>query len=147
MYHSLKEKKMGGKDLNEEQKHEAMKLFAKWESVFSKTLLGIRHTKLVEHHIKLSDDQPFKEPHRRILPGLIEDVREHLQEMTDTGAIRESEGPYSSNAVMVGNKDGSIHFCVVFRKLNNYTIKYAYAIPRIEVSLHPLACTKYFFQN
>ena len=27
---------LDGNDLNEEQKHEAMKLFAKWESVFSK---------------------------------------------------------------------------------------------------------------
>ena len=44
-------------DLNEEEKHEAMKLFAKWESVFSKNLIDIGHTKLVEHHIKLSGDQ------------------------------------------------------------------------------------------
>ena len=57
-----------GNDLNEEQKHEAMKLFAKWESVFSRNLLDIGHIKLVEHHIKLSDDQPFKEPLHRIPP-------------------------------------------------------------------------------
>ena len=63
---------LDGNDLNKERKHEAMKLFAKWESVFSKNSLDIGHTKLVEHHIKLSDDQPFKEPHRRIPPGLIE---------------------------------------------------------------------------
>ena len=131
-------------DLNEEQKHEATKLFAKWESVFSKNLLDIGHTKLVEHHIKLSDDQPFKEPHRRIPPGLIEEVREHLQEMMDAGAIRDSESPYSSNVVIVRKKDGSIRFCVDFRKLNNRTIKDAYAIPRIEDSLHLLAGTKYF---
>ena len=121
-----------------------MKLFAKWESVFSKNLLDIGHTKLVEHHIKLSDDQPFKEPRRRIPPGLIEEFREHLQEMMDAGAIRDSESPYPSNVVIVRKKDGSILFCVDFRKLNNHTIKDAYAIPHIQDSLHLLAGTKYF---
>ena len=121
-----------------------MKLSAKWESVFSKNVFDIGHTKLVEHHIKLSDDQPFKEPHHEIPHGLIEEIREHLQEMMDAGAIRDSEGPYSSNVVIVQKKDGSIRFCVDFRKLNNHTINDAYAITRIEDSLHLLAGIKYF---
>ena len=50
-------------------------------------------------------------------PGFIEEVREHLQEMIDAGAIRDSESPYSSNMVIVRKKDGSIRFCVDFRKL------------------------------
>ena len=86
------------------------------------------YLKLVEHHIKLSDDQPFKEPHHRIPPALIEEVKEHLQEMMDAGAIRDSESPYSSNVVIMRKKDGSIRFCVDFRKLNNRTIKDAYTI-------------------
>ena len=121
-----------------------MKLFAKWESVFSKNLFDIGHTKLVEHHIKLSDDQPLKEPHHRTPPGLIEEVREHLLEMMGAGAIRDSENPYSFNLVIVQKKDGSICFWIDFRKLNNHTIKDAYAIPRTEDSLHLLAGTKYF---
>ena len=86
------------------------------------------YLKLVEHHIKLSDDQPFKEPHHRIPPALIEEVKEHLQEMMDAGAIRGSESPYSSNVVIMRKEDGSIRFCVDFRKLNNRTIKDAYTI-------------------
>ena len=46
--------------------------------------------------------------------GLIEEVREHLLEMMDAGAIRDSESPYSSNLVIVRKKDGSIRFCVDF---------------------------------
>ena len=65
-------------------------------------------------------------------PGLIKEVIEHLQEMMDAGAIRVSESPYSSNVVIVQKKDGSIRFCVDFRKLNDHTIKEAYAIPRIK---------------
>ena len=65
--------------------------------------------------------------------------------MMDAGAIRDSESPYLSNVVKMRMKDGSIRFCVDFRKkLNNRTIKDAYAIPRIEDCLHLLAGTKYF---
>ena len=47
----------------------------------------------------------------------------HLKEMLDAGAIRESEGPYSSNVVLFRKKDGSLQFCIDFRKLNSRTIR------------------------
>ena len=76
-------------DLNEVQKHEAMKLFAKRESVVSKNLLDIGRTKLVEHRIKLSDDQSFKELHCRMPPGLIKEVNiEPLNTITISGLVR-----------------------------------------------------------
>ena len=131
-------------DLSETQKERATQMFSKWDNIFSKGSSDIGHTKLVEHHIKLSNDEPFKEAHRRIPPGFIEEVREHVQEMLQGDVIRNSESPFSSNVVIVRKKDGTIRFCFDFRKLNNRTIKDAYAIPRIEDTLHLLAGTKYF---
>ena len=64
--------------------------------------------------------------------------------MLEAGAIRPSKSPYSSNVVIVRKKDGTKRFCVDFRKLNNKTIKDAYAIPRPEDTLHLLAGAKYF---
>jgi transposase InsO family protein len=46
--------------------------------------------------------------------------------------------------VIVRKKDGTIRFCIDFRKLNNRTIKDAYAIPRIENTLHLLSGSRYF---
>ena len=46
--------------------------------------------------------------------------------------------------VIVRKKDGSLRFCVDFCKLNSKTIKDAYAIPRVEDTLHLLAGAKYF---
>ena len=71
-------------------------------------------------------------------------VREHLKEMIEAGAIRPSSSPYSSNVIIVRKKDGTIRFGVDFRKLNNTTIKDAYAIPRVEDTLHLLARAKFF---
>ena len=130
--------------LSEEEKEKATQVFSKWDSIFSKGPTDIGRTKLVEHRIDLTDDRPFKEPHRHIPPALIEEVREHLQEMLNTEVIKESSSPYSSNVVIVRKKDGTIRFCVDFRRLNNKTIKDAYAIPRVEDTLHLLSGAKYF---
>ncbi|MCG8032787.1 MAG: reverse transcriptase, partial [Candidatus Thiodiazotropha taylori] len=92
----------------------------------------------------MTDNEPFKDPARRIPPALFQEVKEHLKEMIEAGAIRPSHSPYSSNVVIVRKKDGTIRFCVDFRKLNNKTIKDAYAIPRVEDSLHLLAGARYF---
>lgn len=56
----------------------------------------------MKHSIKLIDEMPFKEPIRRIPLGIFEWVRIlRLKEMLDSGAIRESESPYSSNFALV----------------------------------------------
>ena len=59
-------------------------------------------------------------------------------------AIRPSQSPFSLNVVIVWKKDGTKRLCIDFRKLNQRTINDAYAIPRIEDSLHLLAGSKFF---
>ena len=52
------------------------------------------------------------------------------------GAIRQSTSPYSSNVVIVRKNDGTIRFCLDFRKLKSKTITDAYAIPRVDKTLY-----------
>ena len=115
-----------------------------WDGNFSKGPTDLGCAKLVEHEIHLENDRPFKEPYRRIPPALIQEVREHLNEMMEIGAIHPSKSPFSSNVVIVRKKDGSIRFCIDYRKLNQRTIKDAQAIPRVDDTLHLLAGSKYF---
>ena len=68
----------------------------------------------------------------------------HLKEMLDSGAIRESESPYSSNVVIVRKKDGSLRFCIDFRKLNSRTIRDSYNLPRIDDTIETLIGATYF---
>ena len=130
--------------LSPEQKQQASQFLNQWQHVFSKSPTDLGCTDLVQHEIHLENEQPFKEPYRRIPPALIQEVREHLKEMLEAGAIRSSNSPFSSNVVIVRKKDGSIRFCIDYRKLNLRTIKDAYAIPRIDDTLHLLAGAKYF---
>lgn len=130
--------------LSESECSEVKDFLEKWKHIFSSGFTDLGCTELVEHTIELSDPNPFKEAYRRIPPGMFEEVREHLQEMLKAGAIRESRSPFSSNVVLVRKKDKSLRFCIDFRKLNNRTVKDAYALPRIEETIDCLAGSKYF---
>ena len=49
------------------------------DTTFSrKSVTDIGKCDLVKHQIRLNDNEPFKEPHRRIPPALFNEVREHL---------------------------------------------------------------------
>ena len=69
----------------------ACQLFAKYYDVFSldPMELGCMHS--TEHTIKVTGDTPFKEQFRRIPPPMVEEVRNHLREMLESGAIRPSQ--------------------------------------------------------
>ena len=129
-------------NIAENQKDQLKNFLSGWSHLFSKDVKDLGKCDLTKHQINLHDNIPFKEPARRIPPAMFEEVRDHLREMIEAGAIRESKSPYSSNAVIVRKKDGSIRFCVDFRKLKNRAIKDAHAIPRVEESLHILAGSK-----
>ena len=133
-----------GAKVSSEERVKVEQFLSNWQNVFSKSPTDLGCTNLVEHEIKLENETPLKEPYRRIPPSLIQEVREHLKEMLEIGAIRNSKSPFSSNVVIVRKKDGTIRFCIDYRKLNQRTVKDAHAIPRIDDTLHLLAGAKYF---
>ena len=55
----------------------------------------------MKHNIKLTDYTPFKERYCRIPPHQFEEVREHLQEMLEKGAMKHSNSPWASVVVLV----------------------------------------------
>ena len=131
-------------NITQDQQDKVSNFLLQWKLIFSKGLTDLGNCDLVKHEIHLKDETPFKEPHRRIPPAIFQEVREHLKEMLEAGAIKPSASPYSSNVVIVRKKDGSIRFCVDFRKLNSRTNTDAYAIPRVDDTLHLLSGAKYF---
>ena len=120
---------------SEQQQQWAKSLISDYQHLFALTLNELPKTTLVQHDIKLNDETPFKERYWRIPPHQYEEVRKHLQEMLDIGAIQSSTSPWASPVVLVHEKDGSLWFCIDLRKLNNQTIKDVQSLPRIEDSL------------
>ena len=130
--------------MSTQQHKEASCLLNTWKHIFSTGPTDLGCTNPVEHEIKLNDPTPFKDTYGRIPPAMFEEVRQHLKEKLDAGAIRESQSPYSSNTVLVRKKDNSLRFCIDFRKLSSRTITDAYSLPRIEETTDSLSGSKHF---
>ncbi len=122
----------------------AKNLMLKYKDLFALTSTELGNSRTVKHKIQLTDPIPFKERYRTIAPARFEEVRKMLKDMLDVGAIKPSNSPWSSAVVLAKKKDGSTRFCIDLRKLNDRTIKDAYALPRIEDSLHSLGGMSWF---
>ena len=125
----------GAKGWDPELLEEAKQLFREYAHIFALESLDMGHTSMVKHKIRLDNYTPFKERYRRIPPNLFDEVKKHLKEMIEVGAIRKLSSPWASAVVLVRKKDGSLRFCIDLRKLNARTIKDAYSLPHIDETL------------
>ena len=113
-------------------------------NIFSLDKNEIGCTDTAEHVIELLDTEPFKERFRRIAPPLVEEVREHIQEMLDGGAIRPSQSVWCNAVVLVRKKDGGLWFCIDFRRLNHRTKKDAFPLPRMQETMESMVGARLF---
>jgi len=73
-----------------------------------------------------------------------EKVNKIIEDMRKQGVIEESQSPWMSPAVLVKKKDGTIRFCVDYRKLNSKTVKDSFPLPRIDDILDQLSGNTWF---
>ncbi|CAB4034069.1 Retrovirus-related Pol poly from transposon 412, partial, partial [Paramuricea clavata] len=88
--------------------------------------------------------KPIKQPPRR-LPLAKRDVAcQAVDKMLKGGVIETSTSPWSSTVVLVAKKNGTLRFCVDYRKLNDATIKDSYPLPKIDDTLDALGGSQWF---
>ena len=114
-------------DLNEKQSLEVKKTLEEFSDVFSGTP---NRTNAAVHKIDTGDAQPIRTAPYRIPQKLEEAVNDEIEKMLEMEVIRPSQSPWSSGVVIVPKPDGSIRFCVDYRKLNQVTKMDAYPLPR-----------------
>ena len=124
-----------------DQAEKAHSLLKEYHDIFSLEKHDTGHTKAAKHKIVLKDPDtpPFKERFCRIPPPQLDEVRAHLKMMLDAGVIRPSNSPWCNAVVLVRKKDGSLRFCIDFRRLNSLTVKDSHPLPRICETLESLA--------
>ncbi|KYO40763.1 hypothetical protein Y1Q_0009439 [Alligator mississippiensis] len=69
---------------------------------------------------------------------VMEGIKQELAEMRELGVIWPSTSPWASPVVLVQKQDGTIRFCVDYRKLNAITTPDAYPMPRTDSLLDRL---------
>ena len=83
-------------------------LLAKYHDMFLLDPAELGSTHSTEHMIKVADDITFKEWFRQISLPLVEEVRNCLQEMLESGTIRPSQRVWYNAVVLVRKKDGGL---------------------------------------
>ena len=128
-------------DLNENQKEQIKELIRIFSDVFSDQT-G-RTTKL-QHQINLlPGSRPYNSPPFRYAPARRQVIEDNLKEMADQGIISPSQSPWAAPVILAPKKDGSLRFCIDYRKLNAMTVRDAYPIPRIDDTLDSLQEAKF----
>lgn len=75
-------------------------------------------TDKVKHYINTSDSKPVKVAPRRIAIKQREVIEQELKTMLDNEIIEPSNSSWAAPVCLVKKRDGSVRFCVDFRKLN-----------------------------
>lgn len=121
--------------------------YSQYQDVFSKRasdeLPPLRHN--VDHKIELTQDNSIGHSplYRQTTEELLA-VKQYLLDNLDKGFIVPSNAPFASPVLFVAKPNGSLRFCIDFRKLNNITKKDQHPLPLIDETLARLSKAKIF---
>ena len=120
------------------------KVLVRNADIFAQHSTDLGSTDVATHAINTGDHQPIKQAPRRVPIHRQGIIQQEVETMLKKGIIEPCEGPWSSPIVLAKKKDGSLRFCIDFRKLNEATLKDAYPLPRIEDNLDTLGGSTWF---
>lgn len=102
------------------------------------------NTEAFTHSIDVEEHPPIYSRPYRVSPTEAKQMNEEISSMLEADIISPSTSPWSAPVILVPKKDGSLRFCVDYRKLNNITKRDVYPLPRIDDTIEALNGMKYF---
>ncbi|KAL5509623.1 hypothetical protein EMCRGX_G005023 [Ephydatia muelleri] len=130
--------------ISDEQRGRLFALLQQYADVLACPGQKLGQTSKVQHAIHTSSSLPIRQHPRRTPPAQRTVVKELIKEMMDNDIIQPSKSGWASPIVLAKKKDGSVRFCVDYRKLNEVTRKDAYPLPRIDDTLEMLSESQLF---
>ena len=130
--------------LSDSEIRESREMLKKELVTFAKSKDDIGTTDVAAHRIKMVSSQTSKESARRLALSRYQVVKDELSHMQRLGVIEPSNSAWVSPIVHVTKKDGTIRFCVDFRRVNDLTIKDSYPLPRIDDTIDALRGSSWF---
>ncbi len=131
-------------DVGLSEREELYGLLLRYADIFASGSGDLGRTGMLKHSIDVGDSRPIRQAARRVPPYRREEVHRQLQDMLQRDVIKPSTSSWASPVVLVQKKDGSIRFCIDYRRVNAVTRKDAYHLPRIDDTLDTLAGSEWF---
>ncbi|CAM4637279.1 unnamed protein product [Lepidochelys kempii] len=100
-------------------------------------------TNLTVHRVQTGSHPPIRCSPFRVAGKTAQDLEREVRDMLALGVIQPSASPWASLVVLVPKKDGSVRFCVDYRKLKAITVSDAYPMPRPDELLDKLGGARY----
>jgi hypothetical protein len=120
-------------------------LLNEYKDLFAEHFSEIPGIKYSPCTIKLKENSsPVVSRMPRYSPAQREVIKIEIDKMLKGGVIEPSCAPWISPIVLAPKPDGSIRFCINYKKLNKLTIKDKFPLPRIDDCLDYLSGKKYF---
>lgn len=91
---------------------------------------GLGKTNLITHTIDVGNAKPVKQRHFPVSLAVEKEMYAEIDRMLSLGVIEESDSAWSSPIVMV-TKPGKVIICLDCRRINSFTEKAAYPLPKI----------------
>lgn len=131
-------------DITNDQKFKLLNLVNRFRDCFAKSLRELGCTSVEEMTIDLYDDQPIVHRPYRLSHAERCEVQSMVNDLADSGIVRESNSPYASPIILVRKKTGDKRLCIDYRALNKKTIKQHYPLPCMEDQMNRLAGNRFY---
>ncbi len=130
--------------LTDSQATELHTLLLSYADVFAENETDLGHTDVTQHRIDTGEAKPIRQPPRRVPAAYRQENQKLLQDMLKRNIVQPSTSPWAAPVVLIRKKNGTLRFCVDYRKLNAVTRKDAYPLPRVDDALDTLAGSCWF---
>ena len=110
-------------NLPRHKKEQLKALLLQYKDCFSSSS-KVRQTPVAKHRIITDENvRPLRQSPYRVSAREREAIRQQVDEMLRDDIIQPSKSPWASPVVLVKKKDGTLRFCVDYRRLNKITKK------------------------
>ena len=114
-------------------------------NLFAKTKSEVGLSTIVEHSIELIPGAtPIRCGLRKMALDKSAEANRQLKDLMDMGLVEPARSPFASAIVMAKKKGNELRLCIDFRALNEMTVKDAYPLPRIDLTMQKLGVARYF---